>query len=136
MRKNPVRLLVLATMTCAMFSLASTVQAADDYPMKSGKMAEISLSSRTRAGNLVLPAGTYRIQHQVKGSNHFIDFTGLARSDHSNPGILTGYSGKAECRFDPLPDKVKRTAVGTTEENGVRRVTRIEIAGESVAHLF
>ena len=136
MRNNLVRLLMLAAMTGAMLSVASSVRAADDYAMKSGKMAEISLSSKTRVGILTLPAGTYRIQHQVKGSDHFIDFTGLARTDHSNPGILTGHSGKAECRFEPLPDKVKRTAVGTTEENGVRRVTRIEIAGESVAHLF
>ena len=136
MRKNHVRLLMLAVVTGAIFSVVSSVQAAEDYAMKSGKMAEISLSSKTRVGNLTLPAGTYRIRHQVIGSNHFIDFTGLARPDHSNPGILTGHSGKAECRFEPLPDKVERTAVVTTDENGVRRVTRIEIAGENVAHLF
>lgn len=135
MRHYRIWLLLLVAVTMVFFA-SSPVQAEDDYSMKSGKMAEVSFGSKTRVGDLTLPAGTYRIQHRVKGSDHFMDFTGLARPNPPNQGIPTGYSGKAECRWESLPVKAQRTAVMTTEENGVRRVTRIEIAGEDVAHLF
>jgi hypothetical protein len=44
--------------------------------------------------------------------------------------------GEVECKLEPLNAKVKRTQVVFAEEHGAKRITRIEIRGENVAHLF
>ena len=41
-----------------------------------------------------------------------------------------------KCTVEPLSQKVKQTAVYIDNASGTRRVTRIEVAGENVAHVF
>lgn len=45
-------------------------------------------------------------------------------------------SQEIKCKIEPLNQKVQQTAVTISTEGGVRRVTRIEVAGENVAHVF
>jgi len=45
-------------------------------------------------------------------------------------------SKEIKCKMEPLNQKATQTTVSFSEEGGARRVTRIEIAGENVAHVF
>ena len=96
--------------------------------LKVGKTGEITFSQETKIGDVVLPPGDYRFAHRTSGDDHFVRFTqvkGKARE-----------FGEIKCQIEPLQEKVSHTAVTTTNEGGMRRITRIEVAGENVAHVF
>jgi len=143
MRNKPIWLSLFAAMICAVFFAAAPAKAADDDAMKIGKKAEISLSEEARLGEvgmgeLVLPAGRYRVQHQTEGADHFVYFEALSRNNlyYRTTGAVAGRPGEVRCRLEPLLQKVEHTAIHTIKEGGNLRITRIEIAGENVAHLF
>lgn len=61
----------------------------------------------------------------------------MFRGEHSR----AAYSAKdvypeIVCKTEPLGKKVEETAVHSEERDGVRTITRIEIRGENVAHVF
>lgn len=143
MKNKPIWLSVCAAMIWAVFVAPAPVKAADDYAMKVGKKAEISLSEEARlgevgVGELVLPAGRYRVQHQIEGTDHFVLFEALSRNNlyYRTTGAVAGRPGEVKCRLEPLLKRVEQTAIRTIKEGGNLRITRIEIAGENVAHLF
>ena len=41
-----------------------------------------------------------------------------------------------QCKVEPLAKKVSQTAVYTTTEGTGSRVTKVEIGGENVVHVF
>ena len=110
---------------------------AAEQTMEMGKKGEVSLSSETKIGDLTLPAGRYRVGHRVDGSNHFIHFENLTSG---NPRFRTltvkGHPGEVPCTVESVGRKISQTALYTTQENGVARISKVEIAGENVAHLF
>lgn len=126
-------LAMLAVMTMVLLLATPTVKAADNSNMKIGKRAEIHLSSTTRIGNLTLAPGTYRIQHRIKGDTHLLSIIELTRP-YKPAVVVERHRGDVECRFEALPGKVERTAIATTKEGGVPRVTEIQIKGEGVVH--
>lgn len=96
--------------------------------LKVGKTGEITFSQETRIGDVVLPPGAYRFAHRASGDDHFVKFMetkGKARD-----------FGEIKCQIEPLTGKVSRTAISMTDEGGTRRITRIEVRGENVAHVF
>ena len=134
-------LLSTAVMVTGMLLLSITAaSAADEQAVKVGKKGEIMLSQDTQVGDLTLKAGHYQMQHRVDGSDHMIHFTEL-KGVHRNPYYESGATGTAhpgevKCRLEPMSAKAKQTAVSMSTEGGARRITRIEIAGENVAHVF
>ena len=134
-------LLSMAVMVTGILLLSVTVaSAADEQVVKVGKKGEMMFSQDTQVGDLTLKAGHYQMQHRVDGSDHMIHFTEL-KGVHRNPSYESAPSGEAhpgevKCRLEPMSAKAKQTAVSMSTEGGVRRITRIEIAGENVAHVF
>jgi hypothetical protein len=113
--------------------------------IKTGKRDDITLSSVTKVGNLTLQPGQYILQHQMGRDAHamhfvsFIPFGGAPGHGRTYyPSGPTGISdeGEAPCKFEMLKAKAEETRVYFDEENGVKRITRIEIKGENVAHVF
>jgi hypothetical protein len=84
-------------------------------------------------GGLKLEPGRYKIQHRVEGADHFVHFTEVTKA---SGGATVGHPGEVRCSVEPLDKKVRATAVYTTKEGEAQRVTKVEIAGENVAHLF
>lgn len=129
---------ILAVMVMSLL-LVNVAAAADQQVIKVGKKGEVMLSEDTQVGDLSLKAGHYQMQHRVEGSDHMIHFTEM-RGMHnpSAPGGPTSeaHSGGVKCRLEPMSAKASQTAVTTSTEGGVRRITRIEIRGENVAHVF
>jgi len=133
-------LLSTAVMVTGMLLLSITAAIADDQQViKVGKKGEVRLSEDTQVGDLTLKAGDYQMQHRVEGSNHMVHFTEL-KGMH-NPSAPSGptsvaHPGEVKCRLEPMSAKAKQTSVTMSTEGGVHRITRIEIAGENVAHVF
>ena len=131
----------MAVMVTGMLLLSVTVaSAADQQVIKVGKKGEIMFSAETQVGDLTLKPGHYQMQHRVAGSDHMIHFTEL-KGMHNQYNTISGPTGEAhpgevKCRLEPMSAKAKETAVSVNAEGGVRRITRIEIEGENVAHVF
>ena len=96
--------------------------------LKIGKKGQMSFSQPTKVGEVLLPAGSYRFMHRVAGDDHFVQFT------QTSPGSRD--FGEVKCQIEPLSKKASQTAITTMDEAGVQRITRIEVAGENVAHVF
>jgi hypothetical protein len=134
-------LLSIAVMVTGILLLSVTAaSAAEDQVIKVGKKGEIMFGQDTKVGDLTLKAGDYQIQHRVDGSDHMVHFTEL-KGVHRNPYYQsapngTAHPGEVKCRLEPMSTKAKQTAVTVSTEGDVRRITRIEIKGENVAHVF
>lgn len=136
MKKNPASLF-FAVAFALLFSAASALAAGHDHEMKIGKKAEKSFSQDTMVGNVTLKAGDYIVQHKVIGEEHFVSFTKVST------GIFGHGGGSAEgrpitikCRIEPLNEKASETAFYFHPSGGTTSLTRIEVGGENVAHLF
>ena len=137
MRKSWLFALV-AAMVASLF-LINVATAADQQVIKIGKKGEAVFSEPTQIGDVTLKPGHYRFQHRVEGNDHLVSFTELRMSqgNHVTGSQLgTKESGEIKCRVEPIDKKASQTAVFLNTEGGVRRITRIEIAGENVAHVF
>lgn len=118
----------------------TVVMASDQQTIKVGKTGEIVFSSDTWVGNVLLKAGHYKFQHRAEGTDHFVHFTELKMTagQHRQTGFVSGerHPGEIKCQVEPLNRKVSETAIYTDLKDGKRMITRIEVAGENVAHAF
>ena len=107
--------------------------------LKVGKKGDIVFTEATQIGNITLKPGHYSFQHRVADGQHFVEFTELqmVQGRHST-GQLIGakQAGEIQCTLEPLKEKATQTAVYAEMTGGVRKVTRIEVAGENVAHIL
>ena len=116
-----------------------------------GAKGEVTLTTETKVADITLKPGRYYIDHRVEGtvaprrvSGHYIHFTEVtpelsqrreaARRAFGESAVA--HPGEIECALEALSKKASKTTVFTTTEEGITRITRIEIAGENVAHLF
>lgn len=127
--------------TLTLVALLTTVTlASGSDTIVAGKKGEIIFSEPHRFGETMLPAGHYRIQHRVSGNDHFIHFTELKmfRNEHIGRSVDNVKDTYPEvlCKTEPLGRKASQTAVHADDRDGVRQITRIEVRGENVAHIF
>jgi hypothetical protein len=106
-----------------------------------GEKDILTLESEVKAGDLILHRGRYRVGHRVEGSIHTMSFD-LLSSPYRLPNGFSG--GEVACILVPLKTKASRTKIFTISEAFsdresrifFERITRIEVKGENVAHLF
>jgi hypothetical protein len=115
-----------------------------------GQKGDITLTTETMIADITLKPGRYYIEHRVEGTvqprrvaGHFIHFTEVTPKEHQRRQAVrdaleytVAHPGEIECELEALGKKASKTTIVTTTENGIRRITRIEIAGEDVAHIF
>ena len=141
MRKNSIFLTLVATAAVLLLNIAVAF-AANEQVIKVGKKGEVVFDQPTQVGDVTLPPGHYVFQHRVSGGDHFIKFVGAKEMQHAGTTMTmpmqTGRTTSKEikCSVEPLNQKVQQTAVTINTDGGVRRVSRIEVAGENVAHVF
>jgi hypothetical protein len=110
--------------------------------IKVGKKGDITFSEPTQVGDVTLPPGHYVFQHRVSGDDHFVKFVGAKEMQHAGSSMTTPMqtgpttTQEIKCTVEGLNQKVQQTAVTISTEGGARRITRIEVAGENVAHVF
>ncbi len=107
-----------------------------------GKSDDVSFAKEVRVGEVTLKPGKYRVQHRVEGADHFVHFETLATATPSAHKTATGMAvpageaGEVKCRIEPLGAKVQETTLHLLNEQGGKRLTRVLIRGENVAHVF
>jgi hypothetical protein len=138
MRKSWLSVILAVSVASLLF--ISVAAAADQQIIKVGKKGEVMFDQETKIGDITLKPGHYQIQHRVEGSDHLVHFTefkGMHQRFQSwgSPSGLA-HPGEVKCSLEPLQAKVSQTRVMLNMANEERRITRIEIAGENVAHVF
>jgi hypothetical protein len=118
---------VLAALILAL--VTGSAMAANQKEVNGGKKAEIVLTIPAHVGDVVLPAGHYVFQHMVSAGQHVATFAGPE-------GTASTTSTEVKCTNEILPQRVRQTSVTVENVGGVNKITRIEIAGETVAHIF
>ena len=101
--------------------------------IRTGRKAVIGLSSETRAGNLVLPSGTYQLQHV----DHTVVFRKVITGSYSGTQKVGKEVGRVPCDAERLSDRIERTeTLMSTDPAGNKRITELRIKGENVRHVF
>ncbi len=128
-------LVVVATLAL----LASRVFAQDTVAV--GKKGEVELTTETRVGSTVLKPGHYQFQQVAVDGQHYLvvrSRSTVRRGATHDAGGVGAEVARVPCRLVATPQgtKTKDTALHTTTEpDGVRRVTRIDIRGEKEGHV-
>ena len=113
--------------------------------MKAGKEGEITLTQPTQVGDITLQPDTYVVQHRAAGNEHFIRFMQIKKLHDLNvaPETAGWYTyteennvGEIKCRVEPAGATAQATTVDVVNENGVPRITRVQIKGEDDWHIF
>ena len=109
-----------------------------EHAMKVGKTGEITFDKVTKVGDLTLKPGRYQFQHRVEGADHFVHFTEWTKPIPypTSSGSPKAHPGEVKCTLETLSKKVSATTIFLTSEGDEMRVTKIEVGGENVAHLF
>ena len=139
--KNRHWLLSLAVAGAALlYTGAPAIAAEHEHATKVGKTGEVTFDKETRVGDITLKPGRYKFNHRVEGSDHFVHFTEWARPIPNEgitaPNVPKGHPGEVKCAIEPLTKKVSQTTIYTTDEGNGAHVTKVEVAGENVAHIL
>jgi hypothetical protein len=142
--RKALRLAVIFASVAALLILTSGFVTAQEkeQTFKVGKKGDIHFSEPAAVGEVVLKPGHYQLQHRVENGEHYVDFTelthaGQAQGHYANSGVInTAHPGGAKCKLEPLGKKSEQTMIYIDTSSGQRRITRIEIRGENVAHVF
>lgn len=106
---------------------STTMKASPDQVLKVGKRGEITLSSETQVGDVLLKPGKYTLQHRVEGADHVLHF---AAQSSRNP------SADVRCRLEPLERKAPATLMRLQDTGTSMRLVQVQIGGENVAHVL
>ena len=133
-----------ATLTAAQHEHQTTKQSV-------GQKGDVTFTKETRIADITLKPGRYFIEHRVEETlqprrvmTHYVHFTEVTPAEHLKRQAArdavgeyaVAHPGEIECEVQALPKKASKTTIFTTTENGIPRITRIEIAGENMAHVF
>lgn len=140
MKTRRLLLSISAAAAMLLYSGALAIAAEHEHAMKVGKTGEVTFDKETKVGDMTLKPGRYKFNHRVEGSDHFVHFTEWAKpipnAGITAPNAPKGHPGEVQCRLEELSKKVSQTTIYTTAEGNAERVTKVEVAGENVAHLF
>ncbi len=135
MNGKTMKLAGLLVLALSFLSARTSLARGNENHIIVGKTGVFTLASVTKVGSLTLQPGRYLLQHTEKRSGgHVMHFVRFSPVYHG--GIEPSQRFKQECKVEPLPAKATRTRIFLTRANGEERITRIEIKGENVAHLF
>lgn len=145
MKNITAKLVALAFTVLQLWSGTIVLAQGTPNQIKVGKRDDVTLTSVTKVGDLTLQPGHYILQHRVSHGEHavhFVDFIpyggepGHGRTYYPSGPTGISHTGEQACKLEPLKAKATQTQVYFADDNGVQRITRIEIKGENVAHVF
>ena len=119
---------MLAVLIAAIFVAgATTLLVAKDNPMGIAPKYEITFSAPTVVGGTLLPAGDYKIIHEMQGAEHIMIF----KSANGKTEV------KAKCSLVQLSEKAKTTEQRYTE-NAKNEHVLIEMTfrGDTAKHVL
>jgi hypothetical protein len=107
---------------------AASVLAASDNPMAGVALKQqITFTAPTVVGGTLLPAGDYKVLHEMQGTEHIMIFK-------QNDGKA---QAKVKCNLVPLTGKAKTTEQRYTENAKNQRVlTEMTFRGDTSKHVL
>jgi len=106
---------------------ACTVALAGTNSMGFAERQTINFSAPTIIGGTVLPAGDYKVTHEMQGQTHVMIFT------RSNGKV----EAKTNCKLVSLKQKAERTQqTYTVNANNQRVLQEITFAGDKATHVL
>ncbi|MBZ5646629.1 MAG: hypothetical protein LAN37_05330 [Acidobacteriia bacterium] len=115
----------LGLLMLALIVLATLVAAQDNTV---GKTRDLTLREPARAGDVVLPAGSYWVTHVMEGERHIMLFKAMR-------GEKKEY--RISCKMQALPSQAARSEQRFEETpTGTRQLTSLVFAGDKVEHVF
>jgi beta-xylosidase len=113
---------VLAVLLCG----AALLQAKDN-PMGVADQQTITFTAPIHVGADYLPAGDYKVLHEMKGEDHIMVFKQIGGKAKTS----------AKCTLVPLPDKATRTEQRYTENAKNERVlVEMTFRGDRAKHVL
>ena len=131
-------LLLPLLMTGALF-ITATAWAKGGETVRVGKTATITFAHETQVDNVMLKPGDYTVKHRVVGGDQYMVFQRVEAADPEydlDGGGSIGKPIQVQCRMEPLGAKVSDTTASFDREGNIDKLTKIDIGGENVEHLF
>jgi len=120
------RMFVVILTALVVIGAASTVMAKDN-PMGVAPKQEITLTAPTIVGGSLLPAGEYKVLHEMNGSQHIMVFKQIGGKAEV----------KAKCSLVPLNEKAKTSEQRFTENAKNERVlVEMQFRGDTSKHVL
>jgi len=105
----------------------ATIIMAKDNPMGVAPKQEITFTAPTVVGGMLLPAGEYKVLHEMNGSEHIMVFKQVDGKAEV----------KAKCSLVPMDGKVKSTELRYTENAKNERVlVEMQFRGDTAKHVL
>jgi len=101
--------------------------ASAEEPMVTWKAKDLQLTTDMRVGTTVLPAGKYRVTHEMEGSKHIMVFT----RDNSSKQAF-----RVVCTLRPLPAKARGDEQHFDKAGNENVLTALVFSGDRVMHVF
>ena len=106
---------------------ATTVLVAKDNPMGIAPKQDITFTAPTLVGGTLLPAGDYKLIHEMQGTEHIMIFKSATGKTED----------KAKCSLVPLTEKAKTTEQRYTENAKNERVlVEMTFRGDTAKHVL
>ena len=119
--------LFVILMAAIMVIGAASMLAAKDNPMGVAPKQEITFTGPTLVGGSLLPAGDYKVLHEMQGSEHIMVFKQIGGKAEV----------KAKCSLVPLNEKSKTTEQRYTENSKNERVlVEMQFRGDTAKHVL
>jgi len=115
-------------MTVALILCTAALLQATDSSLGVANKQTIVFSSPTLVGGTLLPAGQYKVIHEMNGTEHIMLFKGIAG---------TKGEAKAKCNLVPLTGKASKTEQRYTENAKNEHVLQeMTFRGDSAKHVL
>jgi hypothetical protein len=115
-------------MTIALILCTAALVQATDNSLGIANKQTIVFGSPTVVGGTLLPAGQYQVLHQMNGTEHIMEFKGIAG---------TKGEAKAKCNLVPLGEKATKTEQRYTENAKNEHVLQeMTFRGDSAKHVL
>ena len=118
------KMVVLAIIS--LFILGLTAFAADSN-FGVGKTRELTVAENTKVGDVVVPAGDYKVQHLMENGDHIMVFKSVDRNKEV---------ARVKCTMQKLDKKSEHTLTMIDTANNQRVMTGIIFAGDDFRHSF
>lgn len=119
---------VVALVALCVLTLA-TLASAGQNKFGVADSRNLTLTTPTRVGDILLPQGEYRVLHTMEGKNHIMVFKQL---NTSKP-----VEARVKCNLVPLDKRAEKTETNYVLNAANERVLRSMVfEGDSAAHVF
>lgn len=125
MNSNSRRLVIL--MAAVVILLSGTMLLATDNPMGIAPKQTINFSQPTVVGGNLLPAGEYKVSHEMQGQTHIMNFRQIGGKAQAT----------SKCNLVPLTEKATKSEQRFTENAKNERVLmQMTFKGDKATHVL